>query len=178
MKLAILLVHLIFLNLSLGQESDSIYLLNQTWRNQQNEPFELKKIAGYTTVVTMIFTSCPGACPMMVSRMMNFDSKLSKDEKKMVRYLLFSIDPKRDTPKVLLDFQKKMKLDNRWTLLTSDERQIRELSVALGFNYKQMESGDFTHSTTIYLLSATGKILATQVEGTNWSEFLSKLKNK
>lgn len=88
----------------------------------------------------------------------------------------FSIDPTRDTPTALKKFHQKMKLDNRWTLLTSNADQVRELAAILGFGYKDLGDGDFTHSSTLFLLSADGEILARKERNSDWKEFLEKFR--
>lgn len=153
----------------------SIYQLEQQWTSQEGKIISLKDLIGHPTITTMIFTSCPGACPLMVSDMKAFDKQLSKKEKKNVRYVAFSIDPARDTPAALLLFAKKMKLDPRWTLLTSNADQTREIAAVLGFSYKSVGE-DFTHSTSLFLLSSDGEILSRKERSADWKEFLEKFR--
>lgn len=153
----------------------SIYQMEQQWTTEQGKSIVLKDLGGHPTVATMIFTSCPGACPLMVSDMKAFDKQLSKKEKKNLRYVAFSIDPARDTPANLLLFAKKMKLDPRWTLLTSNADQVREMAAVLGFSYKSVGE-DFTHSTSLFLLSPAGEILSRKERSADWKDFLEKLR--
>lgn len=161
---------------ALANPAASLYDLEQSWTTQGGKPMPLKDLKGHAVVTTMVFTSCPGACPMMVNDMKHFDEQLSPAEKKEVRYVLFSIDPKRDTPEALQKFAQKMKLDERWTLLTSTPEQARELAAALGFSYKDLGGGDFTHSSSLFLLSKSGEILSKKERKFDWTEFLKKLR--
>lgn len=171
------LLFFLFNNL-LANEVSSIYGLDQKWTDHTGKELSLKNLGGKPAVVSMIFTSCSGACPMMINNMKSFDKVLSKVQKLGINYYAFSIDPKRDTPEVLTKFIAKMELDKRWTLFTSNTDNARELSVALGFSYKILENGDFTHATTIYLISSEGEILAKREPGDSWDEFLAKLKSQ
>lgn len=167
----------------LAEESDklsakSIYQIDHVWTQHNSKPLNLKELAGLPAVVTMTFTSCPGACPLMVSDIKNFDSQLTKKEKKKIRYYTFSIDPKNDTPVALQNFYKKMHLDKRWTLFTSNDDQVKEMAALLGFSYKDLGDGDFTHSTSLYLLSKDGEILARKERSSDWKEFLDKFKEQ
>lgn len=157
-----------------GEDSKSIFQLEHKWTSHQNKIYSLKDLGGLPTVVTMTFASCPGACPLMVSDIKSFDRLLSKKEKKKIKYVTFSIDPARDTPAALTEFYKKMKLDNRWMLMTSNADQVREMAAVLGFSYKDIGDGDFTHSTSLYLLSADGVLLARKERSSDWKEFLDK----
>lgn len=150
----------------------SIYQLDQTWTTQENKKIKLKELVGTPAVVTMTFASCPGACPLMISDMKHFDSELTKSEKKKIKYFTFSIDPTRDTPEFLKKFYKKMKLDYRWSLLTSDLDQVRDMAAVLGFSYKDLGDGDYTHSTSLFLISGQGEILSRKERNSDWKEFL------
>lgn len=159
-------------------KSKSIYQLDHKWVSQNDKTYALKDLSGAPAVVTMTFASCPGACPLMVSEIKSFDKLLTKKEKKKIRYMTFSIDPARDTPAELRKFYKKMHLDSRWMLLTSNADQVREMAAALGFSYKDLGDGDFTHSTSLFLLSADGVLLARKERSSDWKEFLEKFRSE
>lgn len=165
-------------SLSFANSTASLYDLGHTWTTHEGKTVTLADLKGYATVTTMTFTSCPGACPLMVSDMKNFDAQLTPDEQKNTRYVLFSFDPKRDTPEALRKFAQKMKLDHRWLLLTSTADQAREISSALGFSFKDLGDGDFTHSSSLFLLSRNGEILARKERKLDWKEFLEKRRQK
>ena len=161
-----------------SEDSKSLFQLEHKWTSHQSKVYSLKDLGGLPAVVTMTFASCPGACPLMVSDIKSFDRLLSKNEKKKIKYITFSIDPARDTPAALTDFYKKMKLDNRWMLMTSNKDQVLEMAAVLGFSYKDIGDGDFTHSTSLYLLSADGVLLARKERSSDWKEFLDKFRSE
>ena len=156
----------------------SIFQLDHKWTSQQNKSYLLRDLSGHPIVTTMTFASCPGACPLMISDIKSFDRLLTKKEKNKIKYITFSIDPARDTPKELKKFHKKMHLDNRWLLMTSDADQAREMAAVLGFSYKDVGDGDFTHSTSLYLLSSDGVLLARKERSSDWKEFLDKFRHE
>lgn len=156
----------------------SIFQMDHKWTSQQKKSYALKDLGGTPIVTTMTFASCPGACPLMISDIKSFDKLLNKKEKNKIKYITFSIDPARDTPEALKKFHQKMHLDNRWLLLTSNSDQVREMAAVLGFSYKDVGDGDFTHSTSLYLLSADGVLLARKERSSDWKEFLDKFRNE
>lgn len=158
--------------------SKSIFQLEHAWTSHQDKAYTLKDLGGSPAVVTMTFASCPGACPLMVSDIKSFDSLLTKKEKQKIKYITFSIDPARDTPAELRNFYNKMRLDRRWLLMTSDADQVREMAAVLGFSYKDVGEGDFTHSTSLYLLSADGVVLSRKERSSDWKEFLDKFRTE
>jgi protein SCO1/2 len=155
---------------------NSLFHLDHQWTDQNGITKTLKQLQGPTVIATLIFTSCQGICPMMVSDIKKLSGKLTPKEKDRVQYWLFSLDPLRDTPMALNTFAKKMKLDSHWRLFTSNENQIRELAAALGFSYKKLERGDFTHSTSIFLLSSDGEVKEKMDNETDRKRFEKTLK--
>lgn len=158
--------------------SKSIYQLDQKWTTEKNKIFSLSDLSGAPTVITMVFTSCPGACPLLISDMKSFDRELKSGERKKIHYAAFSIDPDRDTPEALQKFFKKMKLNDRWTLLTSTKDQVRDMAAILGFSYKYLGDADFTHSTSLFLISSQGEILSRKERGDDWKDFLRKFRSE
>ncbi|MBP9674191.1 MAG: SCO family protein [Bacteriovoracaceae bacterium] len=164
---------------TVSSRSKSIYQLKHEWISQDNKKIKLEDLKGHLTVMSMIFTSCPKSCPLMVTQMKSFDHLLTKQEKKKIRYVGFSIDPERDTPVRLKEYAKKMSLDSRWNLFTSNANQVREMAAAVGFNYKDLGAGDFTHSKTLYLLSSEGEVLAyKEADHMDWKDWLEKIRKK
>ncbi len=176
----LLLITLVCLDLRIAKAANtdgkSLFLLQHIWKDQNGVSLNLKELQGHPTIVTMVFTSCPAACPTIVSEIKALDAKLTKEERGKIRYALFSFDPSRDTPSVLDAFSHKMKLDNRWRLLTSTEEQAREVAAVLGFKFKKFEDGDFTHSASFYLLSSEGALVVTKESDGDRNTFLAKMR--
>ncbi len=140
----------------------SIFHLKTTWKDQDNQDFTLSQLAGNPTLVAMIFTHCPDACPRIMADLGIIDKALEANDN--VRYLLVSMDPKRDTPAVLKDFAKRWNLDmRRWTLITSDQAKVLEIAAVLGVKYQSTADGDFNHSNQIALIDDTGVIIHKQL---------------
>lgn len=153
--------------------SESLFRIESAWKNQSGQPAQLSTMAGHPFVASMIYTRCLSACPLMVGDMKRFDQRLSKKEKTQVRYLLVSIDPQHDTPEKLQAFAKKMKLDDRWTLLTGSEADTRELAAVLGFQYKISEDEGISHSSSLYLVDQAGRVQVKKERENEYTEMLS-----
>ncbi len=147
-----------------GEESEefseaSIYQLESEWKNQDGEKFTLGDLEGKPVILSMFFASCTYACPIIVNDMKKIESSLSEKELKNYRFVLVSIDPKRDTPEALKKFAEQKNLDlNRWTLLTGSPDNIMELAALLGFKYKKDPDGQYSHSNMIIVLNREGEI--------------------
>lgn len=148
--------------------AESIYVLEDTFTNENNSTFVLSQLKGKPTVVAMIFTNCVYACPRITSDMLELQKKLSKDSDK-INFLLVSFDTERDTPAALKAYANNMNLDKNWTLLHGSDEAVRILSVLLNIQFAKDESGNFSHSNIISVLDKNG-VLKFQKEGLNVSQ--------
>lgn len=151
---------------SSNSESESVYLLDSSWKNAEGKTTKLEDLKGKNTVVTMIFTSCQTACPLLLADMKRIEKGLDESHKKDTQMVLISIDPTNDTPEVLKKYENTNGLDGeKWTLLVSDEENIRNFANVLAVKYKKISPIEFSHSNIITVLDKDG-VIVEQVEGT------------
>ena len=77
----------------------SVYQLNSTWTNDANQAVQLSQLRGKPQVVAMIFTSCQGACPLLVEQMRQAAGELRGADTNF-GYVLVTFDPERDSQEV------------------------------------------------------------------------------
>jgi protein SCO1 len=141
----------------------SIYNLPSQWTTQDGKNIELKSLKGNVLVMVMIYTSCKSACPRLVADMRDIESKLGKENKKKVKLILVSIDPKTDTPERLKSFAIANKMNqDPWIFLRSSEENTREFAAVLAVNYKQISPVDFSHSNIISVFNPAGEMIFQQ----------------
>src|SRR5260370_12349444 len=94
--------------------------------NQNGQPFGSAQLAGKIWIADFIYTTCPGPCPMISSRMSELQKPLEKTD---VHLVSFSVDPEKDTPQVLRGYADKLQADPaRWDFLTGPKIAIYKLS--------------------------------------------------
>jgi protein SCO1/2 len=145
---------------STAEKQDTIYVSEGKWVSQTNVERRFNDLKGTPRVMTMVFTKCPSACPLIVSDIKRIEAQLSKKAKSQVRFTLFSFDPKNDQPEALAAFAKKMKLGPQWDLFVANEADTRELAAILGVQYKQIPSGEFIHTNMMIAVDSEGRMLA------------------
>ena len=140
---------------------DSVLRVPAKFQDQAGKPVTLEQRRGGVQLVTMFYSSCPYACPLIIDTGKGIDHALTATERAKLRVLLLSLDPKRDTPAKLAALASKRKIDGaRWTLGTTDDSGVRQTAAALGIRYRQLANGEFNHSSVMILLDADGRILA------------------
>ena len=92
----------------------------------------LGALRGKIWVADFIYTSCTDTCPLQTAEMAKLQEQWSgRPELKLVS---FTVDPARDTPRVLSGYADKFKADaERWLFLTGEKEQIAQL-IQAGFH--------------------------------------------
>jgi cytochrome oxidase Cu insertion factor (SCO1/SenC/PrrC family) len=127
--------------------------------NQDGQPFGSTQLAGKIWIADFIFTTCPGSCPIISSRMSELQKPLEKTD---VHLVSFTVDPDKDTPPVLRKYADKLGAQpNRWDFLTGSKSAIYDLS-RNGFKLAAVDSDNKTqlpeHSTRLVLVDRHGDI--------------------
>src|SRR6184192_2107760 len=124
--------------------------------NQDGQNFGSAQLRGKIWIADFIYTTCPGPCPMISSRMSELQKPLQKTD---VHLVSFSVDPAKDTPQVLRGYAEKLQAEpGRWDFLTGPQSTIYNLSrngfkLAVGD-----EKGVPIHSTRMILVDRHGEI--------------------
>ncbi len=127
--------------------------------NQNGQPFGSAQLAGKIWIADFIYTTCPGPCPMISSRMSELQKPLEKTDAHLVS---FSVDPEKDTPEVLRRYADKLQAEpGRWDFLTGPKSAIYNISHD-GFKLAVSDGSDAqgipVHSTRIVLVDRHGQI--------------------
>ncbi len=127
--------------------------------NQNGQPFGSTELNGKIWIVDFIFSTCPGPCPMISSRMSELQRPLENSD---VHLVSVTVDPEKDTPEVLRGYAEKLHArPGRWDFLTGPKATIYDLSRS-GFKLPVSEDSDQpgvpAHSTRAVLVDRRGTI--------------------
>jgi len=127
--------------------------------NQNAQSFGSAQLDGKIWIADFIYTTCPGPCPMISTRMGELQKPLEKTD---VHLVSFSVDPEKDTPTVLRGYAEKLRAEpNRWDFLTGSKSAIYKLShdgFKLAISDGKEEAGVPVHSTRMVLVDRHGQI--------------------
>ncbi len=119
----------------------------------------LAEFRGTPFVAGMVYTNCTSVCPRVTADLRALERALPDDVRARTRFLLFSLDPERDTPEALTAFAREHSLDStRWTLLAASEDDMRTLAAVLGVRFRPDADGEIAHSAVIAVADAEGVI--------------------
>ncbi|MFZ1741376.1 MAG: SCO family protein [Pontixanthobacter sp.] len=134
---------------------------------QDGKTVRFSDFDGKFRIVYFGYAYCPDICPTDVGRMVS--GLKSYREKfpelgKNIQPMFISIDPARDTPKVLREFTANFSDD--LIGLTGSDKQIKQAAANFFVQYSRGEEGEgggylMDHSTITYLFGPKGEALAT-----------------
>ncbi len=137
------------------EESDISFTLNGL-----NKTVSLSDFKGKVVLVYFGFTHCPDVCPTSLYLMSNSIKKLKDKEKLDVVPLFISVDPNRDTPKIISGY---VKYFNKQLIgLTADKKIIDEVIEKYNASYSMvpMENSKLkytvSHTVRIYMIDRKG----------------------
>jgi len=140
---------------------DSVYQLDVQLLDHAGKRGPWRAQRGKPQLVAMFYTSCQYICPLIVDSAKAMERQLTPTERARIGITMISMDPVRDTPKVLSTVVTKRKLDTRrWTLASPGKNDVRQVAGVLGVRYRALADGEFNHTSALVLLDANGRVLA------------------
>ena len=116
---------------------------------------------GPLTAIFFGFTNCPDVCPMTLNNLDLAIKNLDQEKKNKFKVFFVSIDPERDSPKVIKDYLNSF--ENKIYGITGDPKKIFTMSKSWGVLSEKIftEDGNYliNHSSSIILLK-DGKYLS------------------
>ncbi len=140
---------------------DSVLQLPGLFTDQSSRSFHLSARRGTAQLIGMFYGSCQSICPLLIESSVAITRALEPEPRSRLRVLLVSLDPARDTPAVLAHVAREHRLDlSHWTLARADARVVRQLAAVLNIRYRQLEGGEFNHTSALILLDRDGREIA------------------
>jgi protein SCO1/2 len=128
--------------------------------------FQLDQLRGKLVLLTFGFTHCPNICPTTLGNLAALYRDLSSSAKARTQVVFVTVDPERDTPKVMKDYMPEF--NDHFIGLTGSAEQIRKTAKAYGVVYERQplvgadETNSYTinHSAYLYVIGPKGKWIA------------------
>jgi protein SCO1 len=128
--------------------------------DSSGRPFSLTSVKGKAVVVSFIYSTCSGTCPVTTFQLSRIQDKLKEVGLwgKHVEFVSITLDPVRDSPAVLADYARLNGADlAAWHFLTGPPAQVAEVIAAWGMWAKVGPSGVLDHPSRIFLIDPNGR---------------------
>jgi cytochrome oxidase Cu insertion factor (SCO1/SenC/PrrC family) len=131
------------------------------WVTQSGEKLKAPDFENRWLLVTLAYTECESACPMIVHQLKDLRKKLSAEQKTSLHFILLSLKPEADSPPAMKKFMKHHGLKSSdWTFIRGTEEQARLMASHLDMSFGPLKgaSRHIMHSSKVALISPDGKL--------------------
>ncbi|WP_435019821.1 SCO family protein [Tundrisphaera sp. TA3] len=126
----------------------------------QGRPFDLATLRGKAVVVSFVFTTCNGTCPLTSAKLALVRDRLAAEGLfgKDVAFVSISLDPAHDTPAVLRRYGQTYRANPRsWHFLTGPDDEVARVVASWGMWARRTPSGTLDHPSRIFLIDPRGR---------------------
>lgn len=125
--------------------------------NQDNKRVALKDFRNKVVLMNFIYASCGETCPALVTKFKEVQKEMKNNLGKELVLISLTIDPERDTPKILKAYAKKQEADpNAWQFLTGSPQDVYKVLDDYGIIYRKDEKGNIGHVNLVILIDKQG----------------------
>jgi protein SCO1/2 len=128
---------------------------------QDGAPLALGDLRGKVVLVSFVFTTCNGSCPVTTTRLVDVVAALDQANlgPERVRLVSVTLDPVRDTPAVLRRYQRQFDIDpRRWSFLTGPPPQVERVLADWGMWTRPLPNGSLDHPSRVFLVDPRGRV--------------------
>jgi protein SCO1/2 len=136
-----------------------------TLTSQDNAQVALTDLRGKVVAVTFIYTFCVDTCPVLTPMMSFIQDQLGADFGAKIAFVSITVDPERDTPKVLKEYAQAFGANLAgWSFLTGPPDAIRDVTRRYGVFASKSTDGNVDHTFLTSIVDRRG-ILRVQYIG-------------
>ena len=145
--------------LAISQSAIGEAVGNISFRDVEDEVFELQSLYGKPVVISLIYTSCHHVCPLITENIAdNVDIAREALGDDAFTVVTIGFDWQVDTPERMRMYASGRRInDERWHFLSGDAQSVRAISNKLGFQYFPSAKG-FDHLSQTTILDAEGRV--------------------
>ncbi len=126
--------------------------------DQNGNHISLASLKGKPVLVDFIYTSCPGPCSVLTSKLVGVAKDLGPKLGSQVRMVSISLDPENDTPRKLKDYADRLGAERSgWLFLTGTPLQVDQVLAAYKLRRLREADGSVSHMETMFLLGPDGR---------------------
>ena len=108
-------------------------------------------------------------CPLLTQKTAKVQNALSENQLEDTRFLVFTFDPKTDTPEKLKKYGKERGIDFKTAdFITGSTETLSSLMQTFEISASQKDDGTFAHNMRVYLVNSDG-IIEKALHSSKWS---------
>ncbi len=134
---------------------------NLKMTDQHGQPFQFDDLRGLVWIGDLIYTTCPGPCPIVTSRLTKLQKKIARHGD--IRLVSISVNPEVDTPERLLEYAQQFGAISSWIFLTGtpgDANTIADDVFQIPLRHQPNEKEPVLHTTQLIVVDRQGYVRA------------------
>jgi protein SCO1/2 len=152
--------------------------LDLTFADAEGDSVTLNDLfqSGKPVLLNPVYYECPQLCSMVKEAIYEAVEDLKWSPGTDYNIVTFSFDP-NEGPKLAAENKQRFltklnreNAENGWHFLTGNEENIKQLTEAVGFEYKKLQNNQFAHGAAIMFISPDG-IITRYLYGIKFDEF-------
>jgi protein SCO1 len=135
--------------------------LDASFTTSDGDTSSLAASNGHVRIVTLMYTHCPGICPLNIATLGRIESQLSTLQRSQLRIVALTLDPERDSVSNLAEFRRTHGIKSAlWTVGRPSVSSVAQFADGVGITYRTFPDGTVDHQNAFALLDESGRILA------------------
>jgi protein SCO1 len=127
--------------------------------DSESRPFSLGSVRGKVVLVSFVYTTCNGSCPMTTSALDRIRRRLQDEGLwgRSVEFVSITLDPEHDTPEALSRYARVYRADPKfWHFVTGPRDRVAKVIASWDMWARVAPSGAIDHPSRIFLLDQAG----------------------
>jgi protein SCO1/2 len=127
--------------------------------DSEARPFSLASLKGKAVLVSFVYTTCNGTCPMTTARLDRVRRALQDEGLwgRSVAFVSITLDPARDTPEILARYARAYRADPKsWYFLTGPPDRVAKVIAEWDMWARVDPSGVIDHPSRVFLIDPSG----------------------
>jgi len=130
--------------------------------DQEGNACRLSALRGQAVLLSFIFTSCPGPCPIQTAAHVRLQGRMPEPVRARTRFVAVTLDPSNDTPARLREYGAKRGVDfASWSFCTGTVDAVQAVLDAYHIGRTKAPNGELIHTLVTYLIAPDGKLAHT-----------------
>ncbi len=129
--------------------------------DQEGHGLRLADLRGRVVLISFVYLSCPGACPLITQRMAVLYQQLTSAHlaPDRVRLLSITVDPQRDERSALARYARAIGADGPgWRFLRESPQRLRPVLTAFDEWAKLLPDGEVDHPARLHLIDGRRRV--------------------
>ncbi len=120
---------------------------------------------GKPVLLTTVYYECPMLCNVILNSLITGLDQMKWIPGKEFKIVSISIDPEEGSKLAkakkgfYIDAMKNKPIHDGWDFFTASKEVIKEITSTVGFNYKKLDNGEYSHGAAIFVLSDNGQLM-------------------